>query len=100
MTQTGVKTKRLSSSRLYTRARAILISLAALYALAVICVMTPLIQTQFALFPFASLSLLPDVDDALYMLLSCFDSMVLVSCMRTMSISGVITNSTIQRITA
>lgn len=63
MTQADVKTKtRLSSTRFYARARAILITLAALYALAVICVMTPLIQTQFALFPFALSSVLPDAD--------------------------------------
>ena len=48
MTQAGAKHEaRPLSSRLYTRARAMLIGFAFLYALAVICVMTPLIQTQF-----------------------------------------------------
>jgi hypothetical protein len=48
MTQAGAKhDARPFSSRLYTSARAILIGFASLYALAVICVMTPLIQTQF-----------------------------------------------------
>ena len=53
MTQAGASAKRDArpfSTRLYTSARAILIGFASLYALAVICVMTPLIQTQFGYF--------------------------------------------------
>jgi abhydrolase domain-containing protein 12 len=38
--------------RFYKRARAVLIGLASLYALAVLLVMTPVIQTQFRYIPF------------------------------------------------
>ena len=45
-------TKYASRRRLFAGARTLLIGVASLYAVAVICVMTPLIQTQFGYPPF------------------------------------------------